>query len=115
MTTTTEVMPIDQARILWLDLIIPQLRSLGYAALAAEYSVERYRLRGRVPAEQAFDRVDGGEGTSVLSVADLLCAGCNRSWRGDFVTVPVPGPFGDVEQVMCPACAGRYARKDARR
>jgi hypothetical protein len=40
----------DQARIAFLDLMIPQLWALGFDRLAAEYSVERDRLVARVSA-----------------------------------------------------------------
>lgn len=37
----------DQARIRWIDLMIPQLQALGFDRLAAEYAVERDRLQVR--------------------------------------------------------------------
>lgn len=40
-------MDITEARIAWLDLLIPQLRAGGFDRLAAEYSVERDRLVAR--------------------------------------------------------------------
>lgn len=44
------MMTRDEARIVWLNLMIPQLWAGGFNRLAAEYSVERDRLMARVSA-----------------------------------------------------------------
>lgn len=45
--STATVVPIAEARIAWLNLMIPQLWAGGFDRLAAEYSVERDRLIAR--------------------------------------------------------------------
>lgn len=46
------MMTRDEARIAWLDLMIPQLLAGGFDRVAAEYAVERDRLIARLEGSQ---------------------------------------------------------------
>jgi hypothetical protein len=74
MTTVTR----DQARIEFLDLVIPQLWAGGFDRLAAEYSVERDRLvRRGGPAAQPRCVACGvrvSAGATAVNAAEALCS-----------------------------------------
>lgn len=41
------IVPIEEARMAWLELMIPQLQEGGFHRLAAEYAIELERLAAR--------------------------------------------------------------------